>query len=70
MSSPTTSLGTIATDLFTTIQNVLSSFVSSLSNYAGVIADFLVGGILTYATVRYGGRVLRALGRWINDIMP
>jgi predicted PurR-regulated permease PerM len=70
MSSPSSSLGSIASNLFQTIQDVLASFVSSISNYAGTIADFLVGGLLTYATVRYGSRVLRALGRWISDIMP
>ncbi len=70
MSSPSTSLGTIASNLFTTIQDVLASFVSTISNYTGVIADFLVGGLLAYATVRFGGRILRALSRWISDIMP
>jgi len=69
MSSPTT-LGSIAQNLLTSIEEVLSAFVSDVANYAGVIADLLIGAFVGYATVRFGKRIFNAIGSWISDLMP
>ncbi len=69
MSSPTT-LGSIAQNLLTSIEEVLSAFVSDVANYAGVIADLLIGALVGYATVRFGKRIFNAIGSWISDLMP
>ena len=69
MSSPTT-LGSIASNLLTSVEDVLSAFVSGVSNYAGVIADLLIGAMVGYATVRFGKKIFNAIGGWISDLMP
>jgi len=69
MSSPTT-LGSIASNLLTSVEDVLSAFVSGVANYAGVIADLLIGGLIGYATVKFGKRIFNALGSWVSDLMP
>jgi len=69
MSSPTT-LGNIASNLLTSVEDVLSAFVSGVSNYAGVIADLLIGAMVGYATVRFGKKIFNAIGGWISDLMP
>jgi len=69
MSSPTT-LGSIASNLLTSIEEVLSAFVADVQNYAGVIADLLIGALVGYATVRFGKRIFNAISGWISDLMP
>jgi len=69
MSSPTT-LGSIAQNLLTSIEEVLSAFVNDVANYAGVIADLLIGVLIGYATVRFGRRIFNAISGWISDLMP
>jgi len=69
MSSPTT-LGSIAQNLLTSIEEVLSAFVTDIQNYAGVIADLLIGVLVGYATVRFGRRIFNAISGWISDLMP
>jgi len=69
MSSPTT-LGSIAQNLLTSVEEVLSAFVSDVANYAGVIADLLIGAMVGYATVRFGKKIFNAIGGWISDLMP
>jgi len=69
MSSPTT-LGSIASNLLTSVEEVLSAFVTDVANYAGIIADLLIGGLIGYATVKFGKRIFNAIGGWISDLMP
>jgi len=69
MSSPTT-LGSIAQNLLTSIEEVLSAFVADVANYAGVIADLLIGALVGYATVKFGRRIFNAISGWISDLMP
>jgi len=69
MSSPTT-LGSIAQNLLTSIQEVLAAFVTDIQNYAGVIADLLIGVLVGYATVKFGRRIFNAISGWISDLMP
>jgi hypothetical protein len=69
MSSPTT-LSSIAQNLLTSVEEVLSAFVSDVANYAGVIADLLIGAMVGYATVRFGKKIFNAIGGWISDLMP
>ena len=69
MSSPTT-LGSIAQNLLTSIEEVLSAFVTDIQNYAGVIADLLIGGLVGYATVKFGRRIFNAISGWISALMP
>jgi|ECHvirMinimDraft_2_1075157.scaffolds.fasta_scaffold05875_3 hypothetical protein len=69
MSSPTT-LGSIAQNLLTSIEEVLSAFVTDIQNYAGVIADLLIGVLVGYATVKFGRRIFNAISGWISDLMP
>lgn len=69
MSSPTT-LQSVASNLLTTVEDVLSSFVTSVSNYAGVIADLLIGALIGYATIKFGKRIFNGIQSWIYDVMP
>jgi len=69
MSSPST-LGSIAQNLLTSIEEVLSAFVTDIQNYAGVIADLLIGVLVGYATVKFGRRIFNAISGWISDLMP
>ena len=69
MSSPTT-LGSIASNLLTSVEDVLAAFGSGVANYAGVIADLLIGAMVGYATVRFGKKIFNAIGGWISDLMP
>jgi len=69
MSSPTT-LSSIAQNLLTSVEEVLSAFVSDVANYAGVIADLLIGAMVGYATARFGKKIFNAIGGWISDLMP
>ena len=69
MSSPTT-LGSIAQNLLTSIEEVISAFVSDLQNYAGVIADLIIGALVGYAVIKFGKRVFNAVGSLVSDLMP
>ena len=69
MSSPST-LGSIAQNLLTSIEEVLSAFVTDIQNYAGVIADLLIGVLVGYATVKFGRKIFNAISGWISDLMP
>ena len=69
MSSPTT-LGSIAQNLLTSVEEVLAAFVTDIQNYAGVIADLLIGVMIGYTTARFGRRIFNAISGWISDLMP
>ena len=69
MSSPT-ALGSIAQNLLTSVEEVLAAFVTDIQNYAGVIADLLIGVMIGYATVKFGRRIFNAISGWISDLMP
>jgi len=69
MSSPTT-LGSIAQNLLVSIEEVLSAFVNDVANYAGVIADLLIGIMIGYTTARFGRRIFNAISSWISDLLP
>jgi len=69
MSSPTT-LGSIAQNLLVSIEEVLSAFVNDVANYAGTIADLLIGVFLGYSVAKFGKRIFNAISSWISDLMP
>ena len=69
MSTPTT-VGSIAQNLLTSIEEVLSAFVSDIASYAGTIADLLIGALVGYAVVKFGKRIFNAIGSLVSDLMP
>jgi hypothetical protein len=53
--------GSIFGGLLNSIWGILTAIVQALQNYAGDIAEILVGAMLGYAVVRFGRRMFRSI---------